>query len=168
MARCMQGFEAPALAFDDVAIGQQDIRSEGEIGPRLARIAHRSMRAKAHCRCARRCLQRRCRGRMVGMGMCHEDVGDGLARQRGQQGIDMGRQQGARIDDRHIAAADNVGSGTHEGEGPRILRHDPADQWRHRLEAPIAELEIAIVEHEPAYHCRAGRGQPGACRLACR
>lgn len=65
---------------------------------------------------------------MVEMGVRYEDVGDGLAVECVRQRVDVLREVGARIDHGHLAAADNVGARTFEGEGARIACEDAADE----------------------------------------
>ena len=69
-------------------------------------------------------------GRMVAMGMGDEDRRDRLALQPVEQGLDMGGQVGAGVDDRHLAFADHIGAGAGEGERPGIGRDDAPDQRR--------------------------------------
>jgi hypothetical protein len=48
----------------------------------------------------------------------------------------------ARIDDRHLTVADDVGAGALEGEGAGIVGDHPADQRRHLHRRPVVELEV--------------------------
>src|SRR5438105_2950306 len=99
---------------------------------------------------------------MVAMGIGDENVRYCFAAHGVEHGADMGRIIRARIDDRYIAASNDVSDSPLEGERPWIVGHDPA-HLGHRLVHHIGrEIEILvewnIVVHawrplgEPAYH----------------
>lgn len=134
MAGRLDRGEVPARAFDRIAVAQLNIGDEIAIAAFLGHAADtllgaaRAMRPIGIGFSTRRALQRgRCR-RMVEMGVRHEDMGDGFALERALQRVDVLRKVGAGIDQRHLAAANDVGARALEGEGARIARDDPADE----------------------------------------
>ena len=60
-------------------------------------------------------------GRMVPMGMRHEDMGDGFAAHRIEQGCDMRLVERTGIDDGNLAAADDIGHRSLERERAGLL-----------------------------------------------
>ncbi len=146
----MQRLQTPAISFHHIAIAHRDVRREGEISPRLAGIAPRTMRAEGIHRGASCRLEWRRPRRMIDMSVRNKDMGNRFASQRGLQRIDMRAQKRPGIDDRHLALADDIGSGTHEGERPRIIGHDPADQRRDGYKPAIGAGEVAVIQHASA------------------
>jgi len=71
-------------------------------------------------------------------------VGDALARlEGGDDGVHMGVEQRARIDDSDLAVADDVGAGAEVGELAGVLGHDPTDERRDLIDAAIGDIEVA-------------------------
>ena len=101
------------------------------------------MRTETVGRRTGRRLQRLRRRRMVAMGVGDQDMGHPLAREAGEQCLDMLGEVGTGVDHRDLAAADDVGSGTPEGERARIARDDAADPRCDRLEPAVFERELA-------------------------
>ena len=59
------------------------------------------------------------------MRMRHEDMGDGFSAHRIEQGRDMRLVERTGIDDRDVAAADDIGQGPLEREWTRIIGEQP-------------------------------------------
>ncbi len=74
-----------------------------------------------------------------------EDVRDGLTAHRIEQRRDVSRIVRARVDDRDVAAPDDVADRTLEGERPGIVGDDAAHAWRNLFGAAGLEIENAIV-----------------------
>ena len=81
---------------------------------------------------------------MVAVGVRDEDVRDGLAAHGRKQRLDMGRRVRARIDDRDLAAADDVAAGAGEGVGAGIVGDDPAHERAHREAGAGADREVEV------------------------
>ena len=142
----MHGLQPPARPLDAIPVAQPMIGGEGEVGAGFPRVAMAAMGTEAMGRRAGGRLQGGgCRG-MVEMGMGDEDMADGLAREAGQQSRHMFRQIGAGIDHRHLAMADDIGARAEEGEGARVMRHDPPDQGRDGLQPAVIGREIPVVQ----------------------
>ena len=78
------------------------------------------------------------------MGVRDEDVADALARfEGGDDGVHVGVEQRARIDDGDVAVPDDVRAGAEVGELARVLGHDPADEGRDLVDAPVDDVEVA-------------------------
>ena len=105
------------------------------------------------------------RGRMIAMGVGDENMGDGLAAHRVEQRRDMGVVVGAGIEDRHLAAADDVADRALEGERARDCwppRRAPAAPPRRR-----SGLEIeSFVERDVVAHAGLHRQLPRRGLLA--
>jgi hypothetical protein len=92
---------------------------------------------------------------MVEMGMGDQDMADVLPGEAGQQRRDMLGQIGARIDHRHLAMADDIGSGAEEGEGAGVMGDDAPDQGGDGLQPAVIGGEIPVVQQ------RIGRSRGG-------
>ena len=77
---------------------------------------------------------------MVRVGVGCEDVGHPFPHHRRQQSLQMVSHVRPRIDNRHLAAADDVGAGAEEGEGPGIVGHNTPDQRRDLIDPAVVEL----------------------------
>ena len=77
--------------------------------------------------------------------------------------VDVRRDVGTRVDDRDIAASDDVGAGAEIGELARVLGDDAPDQRRDLIDPPVLDLEIADERDRRGQTCplrRCGRGTP--------
>ena len=90
-------------------------------------------------------------GRMVAMGVGDEDVRHGLAAHRIEQRRDMGFVVRAGIDDRHLAAADDVAHRPLEGERARVVAQQAAHARRDLLDPAGRQVE-ALVESDVVAH----------------
>ena len=76
--------------------------------------------------------------------MRDDDPRDALARfERLDDCVDVLAQVRAGIDDRDVAAADDVGARAEVRELARVVRDDTTDEWRHLIDAPVLDLEVA-------------------------
>src|SRR6185312_6412437 len=82
---------------------------------------------------------------MVAMRMRDEDVRDGLAPHGIEQRGEMRGIVGTRIDDRDLAASDDVAQRPLERERPGIVGHDPSHA-RHRLVDGVGREIKGLVE----------------------
>jgi len=87
--------------------------------------------------------KRSCQGRVVGVGVGDQDVADSLAVEGRDQSLQVRGQHRAGVNDGNGAAPDDVGPRAGEGEGAGVRRHDPSDERRYRVAAPIGEVEIS-------------------------
>ncbi len=96
-------------------------------------------------------LQRAGERGVVGVVVGDQDVGDALARHGLEDGVEVRRVVGARVNHRDLAAADDVGPRALEGEGPGVVGHHPADQRRDLVAGAVFELEVPDVgDHPPS------------------
>src|SRR4051794_31482217 len=88
------------------------------------------------------------------MRVCNEDVRDGFAAYCVEQRRSVRGIVRARIDDRDLAASDDVADRALEGEWPRIVCDNPANPRRDLFGAAGFQIEDLIigdvVRHEPA------------------
>ena len=85
------------------------------------------------------------------MGVGDENVRHGFAAHRVEQRRDMGVVVGAGIEDRHLAAADDVADGTLERERTGIVGRHRAHQRRHLFHPVGLEME-RLVERDVVGH----------------
>ena len=142
------GFERPAVAAHHVAVGQRVIGAEVGVvarlhARRLAGIerARRAVRALGIDGRAGRGLDGGRRGRMVAMGVGDEDVRHGLAAHRIEHRLDVVLVLRTRIDDRDLAAPEDVAERALEGERPGIVGDDAAHARHDLLGAAGLEVE---------------------------
>jgi hypothetical protein len=156
VTRSVDRLETPTIAGDPVPVLQGYIGHEvpiatlldGGIAPLAPTGQARGL--KAHGvgaepvgRGAGRRLQRLRRRRVVTMGVRDQDVGHPLARETGEERLDMLGKIRTGVDHRDLANTDDVGSGSPEGEGARIARNDPADHRCDWLEPAVFERKLA-------------------------
>src|SRR5437016_11748979 len=96
------------------------------------------------------------------MGVGDKDVGHPLARETGEQRLDVLGEIGAGVDDRDLAATDNIGSGAAEGEGAGVARDDAANVRRHRLEPAVLERELTAKGDVDSHDQKTTRDRPPA------
>jgi hypothetical protein len=99
---------------------------------------------------------------VVAVGVGDQDVGHPLARQTGEQGLDVLGEIGAGIDHRDLAATDDVGSGAPECEGAGVAGDDAADPRRHRLEPAVFERELAAKRNVDSHDTKTTLDRPAA------
>ena len=109
---------------------------------------------------AGRGLDRRHAGRMIAMGVGDEDMRHGLAAHRVEQRRAVGGIVGTGIDDRDLAAADDVAHRALEGERARVVAQD-APHAGHRL----VDLVRARARSSCRRECLRPCGFPGPCGL---
>ena len=107
MARGVDRADRPPVAGHDLAVGQADVRHEGEVdgflGHHLVVRIDGAVRPEGERRCAGLLAQPGRERRVVGVAVGHEDVRDLLAGQRGGQRVAMGVEDGPGVDDGHPA-----------------------------------------------------------------
>src|SRR6202011_728319 len=154
VARRVHRLENPTLAGDPVAVAERLVGGEIPIAPLLdRRVAALSagVRAEPISRRAGRPLERPRRRRVVAMRVGDQDMRDLLAREAGEQRLDMIGEVRPRVDHRDLAVADDIGPGAAEGKGAGIARHDAPDHRRNRLQPAIFERKLA-AERDLAGH----------------
>src|SRR5271169_268825 len=112
-------------------------------------------------------LQRRCRRRMVAMGVRNQDVSHLFAGKSGQQCRDVLVEIRAGIDDRDVAVADDIGPGAAEGERARIARDNAANARRHPLEPAVFEGKFAAERNLDSHARSLPEIRRAAQRLKC-
>ncbi|MNS21824.1 hypothetical protein D3C72_535980 [compost metagenome] len=175
MARRGHGFQRPAVALDPVAVVQDDVGLEvGVVVLVHRRLIHlirgvdrRAVRRSGQDgRAADGLSQGAGEGRVVAMGVSHQDMADRPPLHRPQQGVQVGFVLGARIDHRHARirhiAPDDIGSRSGEGEGTRIIGDDPLDQRRNLIAMAVGEVELANIGDHGRASSGGGRGQRDA------
>ena len=100
---------------------------------------------------SRRRRQRGGRGRVVRVGVGDQDVRHRSTVERREQGVDVGGQVRAGVDDGHLGLAEHVGPCSPGGVLARVVRHhtDDAVGDRHRLAVPRVELGQERRGHHP-------------------
>ena len=93
---------------------------------------------------AGRGLDRGHRRRMVAVGVGDEDRRHRLVAHGVEQGADVALVGRARIDDRDLAAADDVAHRALEGERSRIVRHHAADAGHGLVHGVGGEVEVFV------------------------
>jgi hypothetical protein len=84
-----------------------------------------------------------------------DDLRDALPRlERVDERVDVRGDVRPGIDDRDVAAPDDVGAGAEVGELARVLGDDAADQRRDLVDAPVPDVEVADERD------RRGQGAP--------
>src|SRR5579871_212150 len=102
------------------------------------------MRPLPKCRRTGRLLERRGPRRMIAMGVSDDDMRHRLAAYGIEQRRRVARINGARVDDRDPAVADDVAQRPLEGERPRIVGQDAPHARRDVVDDPRSEIERAI------------------------
>ena len=155
MPRGVDGLQGPAVAGHDLAVGQPVTGDEGGVDPfpggigvgvrhRLGTVGlriteddaivgivdgHRAVRAEAVGGRTGPVLEGGHPAGVVGMRMGDHDRGHVLAGIQGaEDGVEMGGQIGAGVDDRHRAPADEIGASTGERELAGVGGHHTADE----------------------------------------
>src|SRR5262249_52365585 len=81
---------------------------------------------------------------VVAMAVCDQDVGDALAACGFGDGRMVRLVCGARINDRHAAAADEISVGAEKYVGRGIVGDDAADLRRHLLGDAVVDINASI------------------------
>ena len=81
------------------------------------------------------------------MCVCDEDMRDGLAAHGIEQRRDVSRIVRSRIDDRDLAAPDDVADRALEGEWSRVVGNDAANAWSDFFGAAGLELKNLVVRN---------------------
>ena len=154
VSRRVDAFDAPAVARDDVAVAHRDVGHEVVVGALLdlhaGLDAPRAVGAEAVARRAGGGLHRTAGGRVIAMGVGHQQMRDGLALERVEQRVDVLGEIGPGIDDGDIAPAQHVGAGAVPGEGARVARDDAPHAGCDLLEHAVRERELARERHRLA------------------
>ena len=123
--------QGPAVALDQLAVGDAHVRLEGHVaafwsgkGPIAARAD--AMRTIAIGRRVAPLLHQLHARRVIAVGVCHDDVSDLLILQHLAQPIRMRFLRRTRIDHRYLAMADDIGVGAARRERAGIGARDPA------------------------------------------
>src|SRR6516225_1035317 len=123
MPRSVDCLKTPSISGDFIAITQGDVGNkipiatllDGGVAAFAAGMWPEPIGRGAGC-----ILQRSRRWRMVAVSVGNQNMGHPLDRQASQQRLDMLGEVGSGIDHRHLAIANDVGTGTLEGKGARI------------------------------------------------
>ena len=160
-----------SLALVAVALGEDAIgrvrRVPAGCGFALHRRAKGTVRTAAEDRRARALLEEARAGRMIVVGVSHQDGLHALAGQRGEQGVDMRRQRRAGIDDGHPAVPHHVGVRALEGHGAGVGRHDPAHERGQHVHRARCLIEDGVDRHRSACPASAQRGSPRSASRSC-
>ena len=147
VARRVQALERPAIPFDDLAVLDAPVGHERHVAALLHRhallVLAGAMRPVGVGGRVTHLAQQRAAGRMVIVGVGHQHVGDALPFGGLHDGVDVGGVRRARVDDRHVAAADDVGAGAVERERAGVLRDHPPNQRAQRRRLAILEIQLA-------------------------
>jgi len=81
---------------------------------------------------------------MIAMAVCDQDMGDALAARGVGDCRKMHLIGGTRVDDRHAAAANEIGVGAEKGVGRRVVRNDAANLRRNLLGYAVVDLNASI------------------------
>jgi len=81
---------------------------------------------------------------MIAMAVCDQDMGDALAARGVGDCRKMRLIDGTRVDDRHAAAANEIGVGAEKGVGRRIVRNDAPNLRRNLLGYAVVDLNASI------------------------
>ena len=163
--RRVDRIESPTCPLDHIAAAQRLIWREGAVdeivayGVCFGEATGRLGGTIAQDARAGFLFQRFDQVRMVAVSVGEENMGDSLAFERVQQGVEMGRIVGAGIDDRDLAPAYHIGIGAHEGERTRIVGHQTADSG-----SDLAQH--AVLEVHGAVEGKIGRGGLGIFELS--
>ena len=144
-------FKRPAVARDDVPMRNAMVGHERGIaaGVEPARLTEvqrtrRPVRPLCESRRAGRRLDGGGAGGVVAMRMGDDDMRHALATHGIEQRCPMRRVVRTGIDDRHLAAADDIAQRPLEGERPRIVREDPPHSGYHLVDGAGREVENPI------------------------
>jgi hypothetical protein len=137
----MHRFERPAVALDDLAIGDADIGYECQVGAGFDRgaalVAALTVRTEAERARAGTLAEQSRSGRMIHVRVRDDLVSDALAGKGRDQRVHVLDDRGARIDDRDLATTDHVRARAVIGERTWVSRHDAANQRRDRARDAI-------------------------------
>jgi hypothetical protein len=81
---------------------------------------------------------------MIAMGMGDENMRHRLAAHGVKQRTDMRRIVGTRIDDRDVAAAEDIADGSLERERTRVVGHDSSHARRRLVDRVRREIKILV------------------------
>ena len=144
--------DAPAVAGDHFAIDQRDVRPEIHIGAGVEPAGfadmerpRRAMRALGVNRRAGRRFDLRHGGRMIAVRMGDENMRDRFAAHRVEDRGDVRGVVRAGIEDRDLAAADDIADRALEGERPGIVGDDRAHAGRDLLRPAGHEVKDFVV-----------------------
>ncbi len=147
------GFERPALAMDQFAVAQLHIGFEIAVGTgfggNLLALVTRprgAVRAFGINGSAGGGLDPRRVRRVVLVGVGDQDVRHALATHRVQQRLRMRRVVRPGIDDRHLAAADDIADRAGEGERRGIVAEHAPHTGEDFLDHPGLERKVAVEE----------------------
>src|SRR5258706_10761863 len=146
VTRRMHGFDRPSGTSDELAVLEPHIGYELAVAaffhawPVLMMAG--AMRAKGEGLRAAPFLQRLRGGRMVGMGMCDEDVRDRLAHERILQCLYVLRNKWTGIDYGNLVRADDINTRPLERDRSRIARKHAADQRRDAHKGAVRRVEF--------------------------
>ncbi len=151
--------QGPAWAGDAVAVSDSLVRREGVVMPfvELHRGVGDMRRGQAQHHRAGLPRQGGGQGRMIEVGVGHQDGRHPLAAHRLQDRLQMRGQRRTGIDHSHLAMAHQIGPRAGEGERPRIARDDAPDQRRDLVGPAIGEV------HLPDEWDHRRRFRPGPC-----
>ena len=143
--------QRPAVALDDLAMGDPPVRHEFGIAAGIEALGfadvqrpRRPVRPLAIGDRPGRRLDLGRRRRMVAMGVGDDDVGHRLAAHRVEQRIDVLLVEGTGIDDGDLAAPDDVAQRPLEGERARIVDQDAPHAGRDLLDHAGGEVEGSV------------------------
>ena len=152
--------KSPTVAAYHFAVGERHVRTEIHVGggiepSRLADMqrAGQPVRPLRENFGAGRRLDLGHRRRMVAMSVGDEDVRHRLAAHRVEQRRDMGIVVGAGIEDRHLAATDDVADRALERERAGIVGRHRTYERRHLFCLVGLEIE-RLVERDVVGHAR--------------
>ena len=137
--------DRPPVAGHDLAVGQAEVRREGEVDGFLADQLvvgiDGAVRSEGDGRRAGLLAQPGRERRVVGVAVGHEDVRDLLAGQRGGERVAVGVEDRPGVDHGDAAPPDQVGARAAVGEPRRVLGHDPADAGADLFDRAVAHVE---------------------------
>ena len=152
------GLEGESVPAHDRAVGKRHVRAErlvpAGIEPRGLRGMQRSRRPVRALGVDGRAglgLEPSRPGRMVPVGMGDENVRDGLAAHRIQNGGQVARVIRSGVDHRDFAAPDEVGERPLEGERPGVVGEDAPQPGRGFLDGFRGEVE-RLIERDVVGH----------------
>ena len=152
MARRRDRLDGPAVALDDLTILQTLIRHEGHVARGIERFVftdverpRMTVRPFGQHDGAGGCFQRRRVRRMIAMGVRDENMRDGFTLHRIENGGDVGGVFRAGIDNRDLAAPDDVAVGALEREWTGIVAQD-APHARTALDRLAGQLIESFIE----------------------
>lgn len=98
------------------------------------------------------------------MAVSHENCRDGLSAQRGDESSDMIVDLWAWIDNRNLAGAGNISTGSHKCHWAGVGSNHPADEGRKLHELGRTAFERAIEGNFAELRCRGHWNSRTACK----